>query len=217
MIMVIAGHRVASAALGFVEVLIWVLAVGGVVEHLSNPAAVLAFAGGFSVGTLVGMTIEQRIAIGFRVVRVINPGRISNSHASFTSIATQLQGSKDKITTDRSRSSLCRSNERPCPNCSNSSERRPLKHFFPSSEPSGSLASARSPGTESTDSGADLSRSESSLRGLPRRKRELRPRESWLAHRPNLQAKAGLSQFPSPYEWNRIRVFAHWVGEGAGM
>lgn len=72
MIMVISGHRAASAALGFVEVLIWVLAVGGAVEHLSNPAAVLAFAGGFSVGTLVGMTIEQHIAIGFRVVRVIN-------------------------------------------------------------------------------------------------------------------------------------------------
>lgn len=73
MIMVISGHRVASAALGFVEVLIWVLAVGGAVEHLSNPIAVLAFAGGFASGTLVGMTIENRLAIGFRVVRVINP------------------------------------------------------------------------------------------------------------------------------------------------
>lgn len=72
MIMVISGHRVASAALGFVEVLIWVLAVGGAVEHLSNPVAVLAFAGGFATGTLVGMTIEKRLAIGFRVVRVIN-------------------------------------------------------------------------------------------------------------------------------------------------
>jgi uncharacterized protein YebE (UPF0316 family) len=73
MIMVISGHRMASAALGFVEVLIWVLAVGGAVEHLSNPIAVLAFAGGFAAGTLVGMTIENRLAIGFRVVRVINP------------------------------------------------------------------------------------------------------------------------------------------------
>lgn len=73
MIMVISGFRVASAALGFVEVLIWVLAVGGAVGQLSNPITMLAFAGGFSAGTLVGMTIENRIAIGFRVVRVINP------------------------------------------------------------------------------------------------------------------------------------------------
>lgn len=73
MIMVISGHRVASAVLGFIEVLIWVLAVGGAVKHLDNPAAVLAFAGGFATGTLVGMTIENRLAIGFRVIRVINP------------------------------------------------------------------------------------------------------------------------------------------------
>lgn len=73
MIMVISGHRLASAALGFLEVLIWVLAVGGVVGNLSDPFTVLAFAGGFATGTLVGMTIEHRLAIGYRVVRVINP------------------------------------------------------------------------------------------------------------------------------------------------
>jgi len=73
MIMVISGHRFASAGLGFVEVMIWVLAVGGAVEHLHNPAAVIAFGGGYAVGTLVGMTIENRLAIGYRVVRVINP------------------------------------------------------------------------------------------------------------------------------------------------
>ncbi len=73
MIMVITGQRIASAGLGFIEVLIWVLAVGSAVEHLSNPVAVLAFAGGFATGTLVGMTIENRLAIGFRVIRVINP------------------------------------------------------------------------------------------------------------------------------------------------
>jgi uncharacterized protein YebE (UPF0316 family) len=73
MIMVISGHRIASAALGFIEVLIWVLAVGGAVEHLSNPIAVFAFASGFAAGTLVGMAIENRLAIGFRIIRVINP------------------------------------------------------------------------------------------------------------------------------------------------
>lgn len=73
MIMVISGQRMVSAVLGFVEVLIWVLAVGSAVEHLSNPAAVVAFAGGFATGTLVGMTIENRLALGYRVIRVINP------------------------------------------------------------------------------------------------------------------------------------------------
>lgn len=71
--MVISGHRLLSAVLGFLEVSIWVLAVGGAVGHLDNPAAVLAFAGGYATGTLVGMTLEGRLAIGFRVIRIINP------------------------------------------------------------------------------------------------------------------------------------------------
>ncbi|MBZ0173020.1 MAG: DUF5698 domain-containing protein, partial [Phycisphaerales bacterium] len=67
------GHRYASAGLGFLEVLIWVLAVGGVVGNLDDPFTVLAYAGGFATGTLVGMSLENRLAIGYRVVRVINP------------------------------------------------------------------------------------------------------------------------------------------------
>lgn len=99
MITVISGHRFVSAALGFVEVLIWVLAVGGAVEHLDNPVAVLAFAGGFAVGTLVGMTIENRLAIGFRVVRVINPQPALNLAGSLRSegyAATRLEG-EDRV------------------------------------------------------------------------------------------------------------------------
>lgn len=73
MLMVISGHRLASASLGFIEVLVWVLAVGGAVKHLDNPVAVLAFAGGFATGTLVGMTLETRLALGYRIVRAISP------------------------------------------------------------------------------------------------------------------------------------------------
>lgn len=75
MMMVISGHRVLSALLGFAEVLIWVLAVGGAVKHLDNPLALLAFAGGFAMGTIVGMSVERRLAIGYRVVRMISSNR----------------------------------------------------------------------------------------------------------------------------------------------
>ncbi len=73
MLMVISGHRFLSAGLGFIEVLIWVLAVGGAVGNLDNPLAVLAFAGGYATGTLLGMTLENYFAIGYRMVRVVNP------------------------------------------------------------------------------------------------------------------------------------------------
>jgi len=71
-ILVMGGHQVAAAALGFVEVTIWVLAVGGALRYLSEPLAVIGYAGGFATGVLVGMWIEERLALGYRIVRVIS-------------------------------------------------------------------------------------------------------------------------------------------------
>ena len=73
MMMVMAGHKYVSALLGFFEVMIWVVAVGKAIQYLDSPVALVAYGAGFAVGTLVGMSIEQRLAIGWRVIRVINP------------------------------------------------------------------------------------------------------------------------------------------------
>jgi uncharacterized protein YebE (UPF0316 family) len=73
-ILMFSGARLLPAMLGAVEVTIWVLAVGGVIIYLpSHPMALVAYACGFGTGVLVGMAIEDRLAIGFRVVRVISP------------------------------------------------------------------------------------------------------------------------------------------------
>ncbi|MFW5653248.1 MAG: DUF2179 domain-containing protein [Planctomycetota bacterium] len=75
MIFVIGGSRVIASVLGFFEVIVWVVAVGSVITYLSNPIALIAYGAGFACGTLLGMTIEQRIGLGLRVVRVINSNR----------------------------------------------------------------------------------------------------------------------------------------------
>ncbi len=91
MIFVIAGSKYVAAALGFFEVIIWALAVGGVIAYLKNPVALVAYGAGFSAGTLIGMSIEEKIAIGLRMIRVINP------HAE-VSIAKALRESGYKVT-----------------------------------------------------------------------------------------------------------------------
>ena len=68
---VISGHSVTAAILGFIEVSIWVLAAGGAISNLTNPWAIIGYAGGFACGVYLGMWIEERIALGFRMVRVI--------------------------------------------------------------------------------------------------------------------------------------------------
>ncbi len=65
------GRRLLAPMLGFVEVLIWLLAIRQIFNHLENVACYLAFAGGFAMGNYVGMCIEQKLAIGLDAVRII--------------------------------------------------------------------------------------------------------------------------------------------------
>ena len=65
------GRKYLAPLLGFVEVLIWITVVSQVVGGARNFAAYLGYAGGFAVGNYVGMWIEERLAIGTLVVRII--------------------------------------------------------------------------------------------------------------------------------------------------
>ncbi|HMT30746.1 MAG TPA: DUF2179 domain-containing protein [Bacteroidia bacterium] len=57
--------------LGFFEVLIWLVAVSQTINNLHNIACYIGFAGGYSMGIFVGLTIEEKLALGKQVVRII--------------------------------------------------------------------------------------------------------------------------------------------------
>ena len=65
------GYKTAVPILGFFEVLIWVVMIAQVMKNLNNIACYIAWAGGFAMGTYVGMIIEERLALGMQVIRVI--------------------------------------------------------------------------------------------------------------------------------------------------
>lgn len=65
------GKTFVAPLLGFFQVLIWLLVIRQIFINLNNVACYLAYAGGFAVGTFAGMYIEERIAVGVEVVRVI--------------------------------------------------------------------------------------------------------------------------------------------------
>ncbi|ARU49156.1 DUF2179 domain-containing protein [Sulfurospirillum diekertiae] len=65
------GLRLWAPILGFFEVTIWLLAISKVMENLTNPINYIAYALGFSMGNYIGMFIENRLAIGMVVVRII--------------------------------------------------------------------------------------------------------------------------------------------------
>jgi uncharacterized protein YebE (UPF0316 family) len=71
-IIVFRGYRLLAGAIGFVEVLIWVMAAGQVLRDLSAWYLVLAYAGGFATGNVVGMWLESKLAMGLELVRAIS-------------------------------------------------------------------------------------------------------------------------------------------------
>ncbi|MGD2148084.1 MAG: DUF5698 domain-containing protein [Anaerolineae bacterium] len=70
-LMTVQGRKVYAVAAGFVSALVYVIAIGKVVTNLNNVWNIIAYAAGFSGGTLIGMILEQRLALGFSEVRFI--------------------------------------------------------------------------------------------------------------------------------------------------
>jgi uncharacterized protein YebE (UPF0316 family) len=66
------GFRKIVPLLGFFEVLIWIVVVAQVMKNLNNVACYLGWAGGFATGTYIGLRIEERLALGLQVVRIIS-------------------------------------------------------------------------------------------------------------------------------------------------
>ena len=65
------GRKYFAAACGFVEVLIWISVVSRVLSGDRQFFTYVAYATGFACGTLVGMFIEEHLAVGWSLVRVI--------------------------------------------------------------------------------------------------------------------------------------------------
>jgi uncharacterized protein YebE (UPF0316 family) len=70
-ILVVRGKVLLSSILGFVEVAIWIVVIGRVVQNLDNPWNMLGWAAGFAAGNAVGILVEQRLAMGKMVLRII--------------------------------------------------------------------------------------------------------------------------------------------------
>jgi uncharacterized protein YebE (UPF0316 family) len=70
--MIMRGQRKWAALIGFVEVTIWVLAISRVIANLDTIWNVVGYSGGFATGTLLGMWIEDKLALGFADVNIVS-------------------------------------------------------------------------------------------------------------------------------------------------
>jgi uncharacterized protein YebE (UPF0316 family) len=65
------GKKVYAAFLGFGEVLIWISVIAQIMQNLNNPICFVAYAAGFAMGNFIGITIEEKLAMGTLIIRII--------------------------------------------------------------------------------------------------------------------------------------------------
>jgi uncharacterized protein YebE (UPF0316 family) len=70
-IFVMGGRRKLAPMIGVFESLIWLLAISTIMQNLTNVFCYIAYAAGFASGIFVGITVEEKLAIGKVMVRII--------------------------------------------------------------------------------------------------------------------------------------------------
>ena len=70
-IMVAKGYKRIAPFIGFIQVLIWIITISRIMANLDNWTTYIGYAGGFAIGTYTGMKIEERLALGYEILRVV--------------------------------------------------------------------------------------------------------------------------------------------------
>jgi uncharacterized protein YebE (UPF0316 family) len=77
-ILISKGNKNLAPLLGFFEVMIWLLAASKVFQNLDNWMCYFAYGLGFAMGSYIGMRIEERLALGVQLIRIITGKDASN-------------------------------------------------------------------------------------------------------------------------------------------
>ena len=72
MLLSVRNQRKLVPAIAFFEVLIWLFAAGTAIRHLDSIWHAVGYAGGFAAGNMVGLWIEEKLALGLATVRIIS-------------------------------------------------------------------------------------------------------------------------------------------------
>jgi uncharacterized protein YebE (UPF0316 family) len=71
-LVVMRGRKAIVWVLGFFQAAIFVLAISSVLKDLNNIVNVFGYAAGFATGNVIGMWIEERLAIGHTHLRIVS-------------------------------------------------------------------------------------------------------------------------------------------------
>ena len=101
-IFVARGLKYLAPFVGFFEIIIWLMAIGQIMQNLSNPICYIAYAGGFAMGNYVGIWIAEKLSLGVVLIRVITSKDASElleylKSAGYGITSVDAQGSAGKV------------------------------------------------------------------------------------------------------------------------
>jgi uncharacterized protein YebE (UPF0316 family) len=70
-ILISKGLKKIAPILGFLESFIWIIAVSQIMLNLNNFYYYLAYSAGFATGTYFGIVLEEKLSLGYVIIRVI--------------------------------------------------------------------------------------------------------------------------------------------------
>ena len=70
-LMLMRGNKLWAGVLGFFEAVVYVVVLKLVMQGLTDPLAIVFYALGFASGNVVGIMLEERLALGFITVQII--------------------------------------------------------------------------------------------------------------------------------------------------
>ena len=65
------GHRYLAPLVGFIEIMIWLLAIRVIMQNLNFAPCFIAYAAGFAMGNYIGISLEKKLALGRGILRII--------------------------------------------------------------------------------------------------------------------------------------------------
>jgi uncharacterized protein YebE (UPF0316 family) len=71
LIFVSKGYKFYAPLLGFFEVIVWLLAIGQIMQHLDNFLCYIAYGFGFATGNYLGIILEEKMSLGTVLIRVV--------------------------------------------------------------------------------------------------------------------------------------------------
>jgi uncharacterized protein YebE (UPF0316 family) len=72
MLMTVQGKKYIAGMIGFFEVTIWVVAIRHIMQNLDNVFNIFGYSSGFALGTIIGITIEQKLGSGYLSLHIIS-------------------------------------------------------------------------------------------------------------------------------------------------